>query len=88
MAHKVGKKLINTNEIMLLPTKVLEWKIQEHGFFLAHCLSKRDYKNDSVLRFKVDILLEISEVSTMALEQNDKGRKTGKTKPSISIPGT
>ena len=76
MAYKEERKLINTKDVVLLPRKVADWKIQENDFFIFHCLSKRDKKNNSVIRFKVDILVVISQESISKVKQSSEDQKS------------
>ena len=63
MAHKVGKKLINTRKnLEITGLGESQWKVQDGRFFILNCLSKRDMKNEAVIRFKAQILVEIKQV--------------------------
>ena len=56
MANKIGKKLIHKKESLeLTAAKESQWKVQDSRFFILNCLSKRDVKNEAVIRFKTQI---------------------------------
>ena len=69
MAHKVGKKLINSMNLNISPKALLSWKIQEQKFFAHHCLSKRQQRNEKIVRFRVKIFLEIKSWSVEEVEE-------------------
>ena len=69
MAHKVGKKLIHAKNLSISPKALIAWKIQEQKFFARHCLSKRQQRNEEVVRFIVKIFLEIKSWSVEEVKE-------------------
>ena len=56
MAHKVGKKHVHSKKSLeICASKESQWKVQDSRFFILNCLSKRDIKNEAVIRFKTQI---------------------------------
>ena len=48
---------------------LISWKIQEQKFFARHCLSKRQQRNEEVVRFIVKIFLEIKSWSVEEVKE-------------------
>ena len=65
MAHKAGKTLIHAKSLSLPPQTSVDWKIQDKKYFEKHCLSKRQQRNELVIRFQAKILLEIKSWSVV-----------------------